>query len=226
MFCYCTAILLLIFQKCVFCYKPCGEVKNVSAVEGENVILQVDEEMITEISWVFGNKHIATTQPNKTIDIKSWDYRSKLYTEGNVSLGIVKINTEQSGTFVASIFKEKGECSQEYHLTVYSTEKGGMVAIVTLMCVVLIVLVTFCTCCLKNKKMRTMRCSSCGRKPITAPFTGNIQKENVYYEILLKGNPPNMTVNHENKDVIERRETVVNTIYATATNPSMVPVDN
>ncbi|XP_044128700.1 uncharacterized protein LOC122922225 isoform X2 [Bufo gargarizans] len=214
MFCYCTAILLLIFQKCVFCYKPCGEVKNVSAVEGENVILQVDEEMITEISWVFGNKHIATTQPNKTIDIKSWDYRSKLYTEGNVSLGIVKINTEQSGTFVASIFKEKG------------TEKGGMVAIVTLMCVVLIVLVTFCTCCLKNKKMRTMRCSSCGRKPITAPFTGNIQKENVYYEILLKGNPPNMTVNHENKDVIERRETVVNTIYATATNPSMVPVDN
>ncbi|XP_066465090.1 SLAM family member 5-like isoform X1 [Eleutherodactylus coqui] len=120
MFSCCAAILLLTLLKCVFCYPPCGKEKNVSAVEGENVILQVDEEDFNEISWVIGGAHIATTKPNNTIEIKSHNYKSKLYTDKNGSLGIAKVIMEHSGTFIASIFKNEDPCSQSYHLTVYS----------------------------------------------------------------------------------------------------------
>ncbi|KAM3919058.1 uncharacterized protein RB166_013812 [Leptodactylus fuscus] len=113
-------ILLFTLLKCVFCYDSCGDSKNISALEGDNVILQVDEKGFTEISWVFQNAHIATTKPNSSIDIKGRDYKSKLYNKGDGSLGITKITLKDSGTFVASIFKEEETCSQTYQLTVYS----------------------------------------------------------------------------------------------------------
>lgn len=85
------------------------------------MILQVDETEITEISWVFKSAHIATTKLDNTIDIKNRNYKSKLYTENNGSLGIAKINMDDNGTYVASIFKKEDDaCKQSYDLTVYS----------------------------------------------------------------------------------------------------------
>ncbi|XP_073493771.1 uncharacterized protein [Phyllobates terribilis] len=116
---YCSVFLLLTLQKCVFCVRPCGAEKYVSALEGGNVILQVVEEEFEDISWVFNKVHIATTTPNSTIIIKSWNFKSKLYTE-NGSLGIAEISMADSGTFTASVFKKEDSCSQCYQLSVHS----------------------------------------------------------------------------------------------------------
>ncbi|CAN2390109.1 hypothetical protein PRIEUP_LOCUS145, partial [Pristimantis euphronides] len=117
---YCAAILLLTFPYGIFSYAPCGEERHVSSIEGKNVILKVDTQDFTEISWVFNTAHIATTKPNNTIETKSRDYKSKLYTEKTGSLGIAKAEMDNSGIFVASIFKKEDACSQRYNLTVYS----------------------------------------------------------------------------------------------------------
>ncbi|XP_066465091.1 uncharacterized protein [Eleutherodactylus coqui] len=216
MFSCCAAILLLTLLKCVFCYPPCGKEKNVSAVEGENVILQVDEEDFNEISWVIGGAHIATTKPNNTIEIKSHNYKSKLYTDKNGSLGIAKVIMEHSGTFIASIFKNEDPCSQSYHLTVYKKDKTVMIVIIV--CVFLIIMGTVCAYCLRKKiKQMMLHCSTCitKNKPNNALFTDVSQNDNPYYEIQLKGNSPAMTVSRKMKS-IEKQE--INTIYSTLTS--------
>ncbi|XP_069806374.1 SLAM family member 5-like [Dendropsophus ebraccatus] len=118
---YCHLLLLLSLHKCVSFHKLCGAMRNLSAVEGADVILQADEKEITEISWVFKGFHIATTKPQNFINIKRRNDRSRLHTDPSCSLGIRPITMEDSGMFMASVFKEEEECKQMYNLTVHSS---------------------------------------------------------------------------------------------------------
>ncbi|XP_075049527.1 SLAM family member 5-like isoform X2 [Mixophyes fleayi] len=115
-------ILFLSLQKSVFCYDSCGEIQNITGVEGQDAILQVNQEGVTEISWVFDDIHIATTKPEGAIVVKHRHLKTRLFNETNGSLRIAKLNMADNGTYVASVFhKDEKDCRQQYRLMVYST---------------------------------------------------------------------------------------------------------
>ncbi|XP_073466476.1 uncharacterized protein [Aquarana catesbeiana] len=102
---------------------PCGNIRHVSGVEGESVVLAVDYTNITDNSWSITstNHQFATTIPGEPIDIRDYKYKGRLNTTANGSLIIDKLTREDQRTYTASILRHRsGVCSHFYNLTVYS----------------------------------------------------------------------------------------------------------
>lgn len=104
---------------------PCGNIRHVSGVEGEAVVLAVDYTDIIDISWtITSNYHqLATTIPGEPIDIRDEKYKGRLDTTANGSLIIDKLTRENQRRYLASILRDgSGVCNQDYNLTVYSAQ--------------------------------------------------------------------------------------------------------
>ncbi|XP_073466475.1 uncharacterized protein [Aquarana catesbeiana] len=102
---------------------PCGNIRHVSGVEGESVVLAVDYTNITDNSWSITstNHQFATTIPGEPIDIRDYKYKGRLNTTANGSLIIDKLTREDQRTYTASILRHRsGVCSHFYNLTVYN----------------------------------------------------------------------------------------------------------
>ncbi|XP_040187965.1 uncharacterized protein LOC120920119 [Rana temporaria] len=103
----------------------CGEMKHVISQESGDVLLQVDKPGVIEISWVFLNTLIAMTRPHEPVEVKSRQFKNRLYNGTNGSLNITKLTKENQGEFVANLRSGEEECNQNFHLTVYSKLSDG-----------------------------------------------------------------------------------------------------
>ncbi|XP_075463852.1 SLAM family member 9-like [Ascaphus truei] len=120
---YFWSLIFFFHQKSILCDVTCGDIRHVVGREGGDVTLQVDQTAIKDISWVQSKslKHIATTKPDVSVDIRDRLYKERLYSWPNASLHITHLTSEDQGTYTADIRseKEENECTQLYDLRVY-----------------------------------------------------------------------------------------------------------
>ncbi|XP_077320254.1 uncharacterized protein LOC143942743 [Lithobates pipiens] len=109
---------------------PCGEMKHVFSQESGDVLLRVDQPGVTEISWVLRNILIAVTKPHESVEVKSRQFKNRLYNGTNGSLNITKLTKDDQGEFATNIRLDKDEeCNQIYNLTIYSKLSDGDIKI-------------------------------------------------------------------------------------------------
>ncbi|XP_075463851.1 SLAM family member 9-like isoform X2 [Ascaphus truei] len=148
---YFWSLIFFFHQKSILCDVTCGDIRNVVGREGGEVTLQVNQTAITDITWIGCKivKHIATTRPDGSVDIRDRQYKGRLYSWPDASLHITHLTSEDQGTYMGQIFSEEEEntCTQLYDLRVYkklSTEDinihhqvtGSETCNVTLICTV------------------------------------------------------------------------------------------
>ncbi|MEE6491483.1 hypothetical protein FKM82_016235 [Ascaphus truei] len=120
---YLWSLILFFHQKSILCDVTCGDIRNVVGREGGEVTLQVNQTAITDITWIGCKivKHIATTRPDGSVDIRDRQYKGRLYSRSDASLHITHLTSEDQGTYMGQIFSEEEEntCTQLYDLRVY-----------------------------------------------------------------------------------------------------------
>lgn len=115
----CTVILIALYIQPTLCSADCSDPLSISAAEGENVILHINETGVEEISWIQNGAHIASVL-GKTFSVK--DPKSRTRFQGTVqgSLKIVYVRMKDQGEYSASVTKEKEkDCVQIFTLKVY-----------------------------------------------------------------------------------------------------------
>ncbi|XP_068107808.1 SLAM family member 5-like isoform X2 [Hyperolius riggenbachi] len=101
----------------------CGQQRNVSGVEGGNIVLPVNHTRIIDISWMTNSSHhFATTFSDKPIDIRDEkNYKGRLNAISNGSLQITNLIIKDQGKYTADIQSDGGDkCTQIYFLAVYN----------------------------------------------------------------------------------------------------------
>ncbi|KAM8921499.1 SLAM family member 9-like [Pelodytes ibericus] len=124
------SLLSSFLQHGVLCTLDCEDMKPIPGAEGGAVSLPVDMAGITDISWILGGRHIATTYPDSPIDIKAKKFKSKLSGTNNGSLHITQLSKAHEGIYTANIFCNTGKDTvQCYNLTVYRILAPGDIQI-------------------------------------------------------------------------------------------------
>ncbi|XP_077320281.1 uncharacterized protein LOC143942765 [Lithobates pipiens] len=96
-------------------------ITNVTATEGSNVTLQLDEMgQKRDITWVTaGGSHFATTKPNEDILIRDTRYTGRLHALKDGSLLMIKPTMEDQGMYRANIRLVNGSTGgQNFNLSV------------------------------------------------------------------------------------------------------------
>ncbi|XP_031748210.1 SLAM family member 9-like isoform X2 [Xenopus tropicalis] len=125
------SLLILSLHKSVTAELACKATETVAAIEGEEAILQVNRTGITEISWIFKGRHIATTRPNQTIEWKNRQFMTRLGSKPDASLIINKTTGGDQGIYTADMrgLSEADDLIQCYNLSVYRRLKDEDISI-------------------------------------------------------------------------------------------------
>ncbi|XP_068111030.1 SLAM family member 9-like [Hyperolius riggenbachi] len=115
-------LLLSLLHSIQSTFQDCRPMKHLSGMVSGDVLLQVDEVQIKDISWIVNRKHIATTKPGQPVDIKALQFKNRLFNGTNGSLRVTNLTNADQGEFAANIFlmEDGKECTLLYNLTVYS----------------------------------------------------------------------------------------------------------
>ncbi|KAM4662097.1 uncharacterized protein O3C94_010731 isoform 2-T2 [Discoglossus pictus] len=115
------SLIFLLFHNSILCVDLCGNTKNMSGSVGGETILQVStENTIKDIIWNIGDNVIATTVPDKPIDVRYDPLENRLLSMRDASLQITYLKETDQGTYTASIrYMTKKACKQRYQLTLY-----------------------------------------------------------------------------------------------------------
>ncbi|XP_044128698.1 SLAM family member 8-like [Bufo gargarizans] len=113
-------IMIILYTESTLCSQVCSDIMTIAGSEGENVILDINETEVKEISWLLGRHHIVTTEPGKIIHVKKRKLSQRLEGTDQGSLKIINLHMEDQGNYSATVFKEKQkDCVQNFWVKVY-----------------------------------------------------------------------------------------------------------
>ncbi|KAM4013229.1 SLAM family member 5-like [Anomaloglossus baeobatrachus] len=117
----CTAFITILYIRHTLCRDVCSGLVKISATEGENITLTINETEVKEISWILGGFHIVTTKPGKECNVKNRKLIERLQGTDQGSLKINDVHKEDQGEYSATVIKEKNIfCLQHFDVKVYS----------------------------------------------------------------------------------------------------------
>ncbi|XP_066465115.1 SLAM family member 5-like isoform X2 [Eleutherodactylus coqui] len=113
------SLAVLLHVRYVQCEDFCRKTMVVNGANGDNVTLGLDEENIDDVTWIYNNKAIASTGPQKAINVTR-TYWGKLACDQDGFLVIMNLREEDEGIYSASIRLRTGDmCTAHYQLHVY-----------------------------------------------------------------------------------------------------------